>query len=80
MSAPTTIEDIQGFAVRVHENVARVIVGKAATIELLLVALLCGAFFASFDALFGGRQRDRVQWLEGHGADYDLRHANAPIR
>jgi len=44
------------------------------------VALLCGAFFASFAALFGGRQRDRVQWLEGHAGDYDLRHANAPIR
>lgn len=27
------------------------------------VALLCGAFFASFAALFGGRQRDRVLWL-----------------
>ncbi|MFV3403608.1 hypothetical protein ACNFIC_06595 [Pseudomonas sp. NY15463] len=29
------------------------------------VALLCGAFFASLAALFGGRLRDRVQWLEG---------------
>lgn len=31
------------------------------------VALLCGAFFASFAALFGGRQRDRVQWLDAAG-------------
>ncbi len=29
------------------------------------VALLCGAFFASVAALYGGRLRDRVQWLEG---------------
>ena len=38
---PATIEDIQSFADHVRENVARVIVGKAATIDLLLVALLC---------------------------------------
>ncbi|PYB75774.1 hypothetical protein DMX11_13075 [Pseudomonas sp. LB-090624] len=29
------------------------------------VALLCGAFFASLAALYGGRLRDRVQWVEG---------------
>ena len=29
------------------------------------VALLCGAFFASLAALYGGRRRDQVQWLEG---------------
>jgi hypothetical protein len=34
------------------------------------VALLCGAFFASLAALFGGRQRDRVLWLEGEGVAY----------
>ena len=39
---PATIEDIQSFAAQVRENVARVIVGKASTIDLLLVALLCG--------------------------------------
>ncbi|ATB64592.1 hypothetical protein [Pseudomonas mosselii] len=44
------------------------------------VALLCGAFFASLAALFGGRQRDRVQWLEGSPADYNVRHTAAPIR
>jgi MoxR-like ATPase len=42
VSVTATIEDIQTFATQVRENVARVIVGKAATIDLLLVALLCG--------------------------------------
>ncbi|WP_342623195.1 hypothetical protein [Pseudomonas alkylphenolica] len=44
------------------------------------VALLCGAFFASCAALFGGRQRDRVQWLEGSAADATVRHTSATIR
>jgi MoxR-like ATPase len=39
---PVPIEDIQGFAARVRENVARVIVGKEPALDLLLVALLCG--------------------------------------
>ena len=39
---PATIDDIQPFAAAVRENVARVIVGKAPAVELLLVALLCG--------------------------------------
>ncbi len=42
MNVSATIEDIQGFAAQVRGNVARVIVGKVATIDLLLVALLCG--------------------------------------
>jgi MoxR-like ATPase len=42
VSVPATIDDIQSFAAQVRENVARVIVGKASTIDLLLVALLCG--------------------------------------
>ena len=37
-----TIDEIQRFAASVRDNVARVIVGKAAAIDLLLVALLCG--------------------------------------
>jgi MoxR-like ATPase len=37
-----TIEDIQSFATNIRENVARVIVGKVAAVDLLLVALLCG--------------------------------------
>ena len=39
---PATIEDIQGFAAEIRANIARVIVGKAAAVDLLLVALLCG--------------------------------------
>jgi MoxR-like ATPase len=39
---PVPIDDIQGFAVRVRENVARVIVGKDHALDLLLIALLCG--------------------------------------
>ena len=42
------------------------------------VALLCGAFFASFAALFGGRQRDEVRWLEAENVGYVAR--TAPIR
>jgi MoxR-like ATPase len=42
VSVTATIEDIQTFAALVRENVARVIVGKVAAIDLLLVALLCG--------------------------------------
>jgi MoxR-like ATPase len=37
-----SIGDIQQFADSVRVNVARVIVGKAAAVDLLLVALLCG--------------------------------------
>jgi MoxR-like ATPase len=37
-----TIADIQQFAAAVRSNVARVIVGKAEAVDLLLVALLCG--------------------------------------
>src|SRR5262245_51181162 len=37
-----SIGDIQQFADSVRANVARVIVGKAAAVDLLLVALLCG--------------------------------------
>jgi len=37
------------------------------------VALLCGAFFASLAALYGGRQRDHVQWLEGDEMGYTAR-------
>jgi MoxR-like ATPase len=40
--AVSTIAEIQRFADTVRANVARVIVGKAAAVDLLLVALLCG--------------------------------------
>ena len=36
------LSDIQPFADAVRANVSRVIVGKAATVDLLLIALLCG--------------------------------------
>ena len=39
---PATIEDLQPFAAAVRANVGRVIVGKSQTVDLLLVALLCG--------------------------------------
>lgn len=42
------------------------------------VGLLCGAFFASLAALYGGRRRDQVQWVEVDGAGYVAR--TAPIR
>jgi MoxR-like ATPase len=38
----TTTDEIRVFADTVRANVARVIVGKAAAVDLLLVALLCG--------------------------------------
>jgi MoxR-like ATPase len=40
--AVSAIADILRFATDVRANVARVIVGKAAAVDLLLVALLCG--------------------------------------
>jgi MoxR-like ATPase len=36
-----TLQDIPTFAQAIHENVARVLVGKAEALELLLTALLC---------------------------------------
>ncbi|MDR0276835.1 MAG: hypothetical protein LBJ37_03010 [Paucimonas sp.] len=42
------------------------------------VGLLCGAFFASLAALYGGRRRDQVRWVEVDGAGYVAR--TAPIR
>ena len=42
------------------------------------VGLLCGAFFASLAALYGGRRRDQVEWVEVDGAGYVAR--TAPIR
>ncbi|WP_263260360.1 hypothetical protein [Pseudomonas sp. RIT-PI-S] len=46
------------------------------------IALLAGAFFASFAALFGGRQRDHVRYVDGTG--YGDRHAThtttVPVR
>ncbi len=39
--AETTVERIAGTAREIHDNIARVIVGKADVVELALVAILC---------------------------------------
>jgi len=44
------------------------------------IALLCGAFFASLAALYGGRRRDRVIWLETDTVGYAARNPAAPVR
>lgn len=45
------------------------------------IALLCGAFFASLAALYGGRRRDDVRWLEADAAGYTTTRATTtPIR
>ncbi|MBC3422881.1 hypothetical protein [Pseudomonas sp. RW3S2] len=40
------------------------------------IALLCGAFFASFAALFGGRLRDGARWVE---QDHRALHASTTV-
>ncbi|GAB7529017.1 hypothetical protein PS3A_14260 [Pseudomonas sp. 3A(2025)] len=54
-------EDAKVAAQKAADTAAKV---AAHTALWTFVALLCGAFFASFAALFGGRQRDRAQWIE----------------
>jgi len=44
------------------------------------IALLCGAFFASLAALYGGRRRDRVIWLETDTVGYAARNPATPVR
>jgi len=44
------------------------------------IALLCGAFFASLAALYGGRRRDRVIWLETDTVGYVARNPATPVR
>ena len=46
------------------------------------IAMLCGAFFASLAALFGGRQRDQARWLDepAYGVRHTANPGNAPIR
>lgn len=45
------------------------------------VALLCGAFFASVAALFGGRRRDSVIWVEdAYGNTRTVRPGTATVR
>ncbi|HKS13719.1 MAG TPA: hypothetical protein VJS90_11855 [Pseudomonas sp.] len=45
------------------------------------IALLCGAFFASLAALFGGRQRDQARWLDNDDAARRANYAGTtPVR
>ncbi|WP_028696005.1 hypothetical protein [Pseudomonas cremoricolorata] len=45
------------------------------------IALLCGAFFASLAALFGGRRRDRVIWVEDpYSTTRTVRTGTTPVR
>lgn len=72
-------EDAKVAAQQAADTAAKV---AAWTALWTFIALLCGAFFASFAALFGGRQRDQARWLDE--SDYGVRHATnpgtAPIR
>ncbi|PVZ12485.1 MULTISPECIES: hypothetical protein [unclassified Pseudomonas] len=54
-------EDAKVAAQQAADKAAKV---AAYTALWTFVALLCGAFFASLAALFGGRQRDRAVWLD----------------
>ncbi|MFK0093993.1 hypothetical protein [Pseudomonas sp. NPDC090592] len=56
------VQQLKADAKQAADTAAKV---AAWTALWTFIALLCGAFFASLAALYGGRQRDRVQWLEG---------------
>ncbi|MDH4548369.1 hypothetical protein [Pseudomonas sp. BN607] len=56
------VQQLKTDAKQAAETAAKV---AAWTALWTFVALLCGAFFASLAALYGGRLRDRVQWVEG---------------
>ncbi|MCX2886781.1 MULTISPECIES: hypothetical protein [Pseudomonas] len=58
----TQVQQLKTDAKQAAETAAKV---AAWTALWTFVALLCGAFFASLAALYGGRLRDRVQWVEG---------------
>jgi heme/copper-type cytochrome/quinol oxidase subunit 2 len=59
--ARQSVEDAKVAAQKAADQAAKV----AATASLwMFVALLCGAFFASFAAIYGGRRRDAVVYVE----------------
>lgn len=59
--ARQSVEDAKVAAQKAADTAAKV----AATVAIwTFVALLCGAFFASFAAIFGGRRRDAVVYVE----------------
>lgn len=59
--ARQAIEDAKNAAKQAAETAAKV---AAMTALWMFVALLCGAFFASLAAIFGGRRRDAVTYIE----------------
>lgn len=73
--ARQAVEDAKVAAQKAADTAAKV---TAWTALWTFVALLCGAFFASIAALFGGRQRDRAQWLNDERAT--VRTPSAPVR
>ncbi|MCO8164599.1 hypothetical protein NJC38_20895 [Pseudomonas sp. 21LCFQ010] len=59
--ARQAIEDAKLAAKEAADTAAKV---AAHTALWTFIALLCGAFFASLAALWGGRQRDRALWID----------------
>lgn len=69
-----SVEDAELAARQAADTAKKV---AAATALWTFVALLCGAFFASFAATFGGRRRDAVVW---HERDRARTHTPTSIR
>ena len=69
-----SVQDAE-LAARQAADTAKKVV--AATALWTFIALLCGAFFASFAATFGGRSRDAVVW---HERDRTRTHTPTSIR
>jgi hypothetical protein len=59
--ARQAVEDAKNAAKEAADTAAKV---AAMTALWMFVALLCGAFFASFAAIYGGRRRDAVTYLD----------------
>lgn len=59
--ARQAVEDAKNAAKEAADTAAKV---AAMTALWMFVALLCGAFFASFAAIYGGRRRDAAIYLE----------------
>jgi hypothetical protein len=59
--ARKAVDDAKTAAKEAADTAARV---AAITALWMFVSLLCGAFFASFAAIYGGRRRDAVTYLE----------------
>lgn len=59
--ARQAVEDAKTAAKNAADTAAKV---AAWTSLWMFIALLCGAFSASFAAIYGGRRRDAVTWIE----------------